>query len=80
MKKVLLLTALFAVLFMACSEDENTPEMSEYVIPENDINSVREHIDLEDNQELVTYSIISKDSIWGLSKEIINKMELCDIY
>lgn len=70
MKKILLLTALFAVLFTACNEDENTPEIPEYVIPENDINSVKERIRLEDNQELVTYSIISKDSIWGLSKDI----------
>ena len=70
MKKMLLLPALFAVLFTACSEDENTPEIPEYIIPENDINSVKERISLEDNQELVTYSIISKDSIWGLSKDI----------
>lgn len=70
MKKILLLTTLFATLFTACSEDENIPEIPEYVIPENDINSVKERISLEDNQELVTYSIISKDSIWGLSKDI----------
>ena len=48
MKKILLLTALFAVLFTACNEDENTPEIPEYVIPENDINSVKERISLED--------------------------------
>lgn len=60
--------ALCTLLFMACSnEDETTPE---YVIPENDINSVKARIQLEDNQELVTYSVISKDSIWGLSKEV----------
>ena len=41
MKKILLLTALFAMLFTACSEDENTPEIPEYIIPENDINSVK---------------------------------------
>lgn len=34
MKKILLLTALFAMLFTACSEDENTPEIPEYIIPE----------------------------------------------
>lgn len=70
MKKMLLLTALFVVLFTACNEDEYTPEIPEneipeYVIPENDINSVKERISLEDNQELVTYSIICKDSIGG---------------
>ena len=70
MKKILLLTTLFATLFTACSEEGNTPEIPEYIIPENDINSVKERISLEDNQELVTYSIISKDSIWGLSKDI----------
>lgn len=70
MKKILLLTTLFATLFTACSKEENTPEIPEYIIPENDINSVKERISLEDNQELVTYSIISKDSIWGLSKDI----------
>lgn len=63
MKKILLLTALFTVLFTSCGEDE-------YIIQENDIESVKERIGLEENQELVTYSIISKDSIWGLSKEM----------
>ncbi|MUT99737.1 MAG: hypothetical protein EP145_12195 [Bacteroides uniformis] len=67
MKKILLLTA-FCNAFTACSEDENTPEIPEYIIPENDINSVKERISLEDNQELVTYSIISKDSIWGYQR------------
>ena len=57
MKKILLLTTLFATLFTACSEEENTPEIPEYIIPENDINSVKERISLEDNQELVTYSL-----------------------
>lgn len=67
--KKLSIIALCTLLFTACSkEEEATPE---YVIPENDISSVKQRIELEDNQELVTYSVISKDSIWGLSKESI---------
>lgn len=69
MKKTLLLTALYSVLFVACSEDKNAPESPEYIIPENDINSVKERIELDNNQVLVTYSIINKDSIWGLTKK-----------
>lgn len=66
--KKLSIMALCVLLFAACSNEDEVPETPEYVIPENDINSVKEHIELEDNQELVTYSVISKDSVWGLSK------------
>lgn len=69
MKKKLLLTVLYTVIFAACSEDKNVPESPEYIIPENDINSVKERIELDNSQELITYSIISKDSIWGLTKK-----------
>ena len=49
MKKILLLTALFAMLFTAFSEDENTIVIPEKIIPESDINSVKKRIWLEDN-------------------------------
>lgn len=50
-------------------ETPEVPETPDFVIPENDITFIKNNIDLEDNQELIAYSVIGKDSIWGLSKE-----------
>lgn len=79
MKKLSIM--LCVLFFIGCTQDEileyikipenvveNPNEEINDTIPENNLEYVKDKINLNDNEELINYCVINKDSIWGLSK------------
>lgn len=73
MRKIII-SILTVISFISCTQNEmlenilETPnEEVNDTIPENDIEYIKNKINIDNNDKIVDYCVINKDSIWVLS-------------